>query len=267
MNETSDNDFLPDEKSTQKLNDESAENLKNDNEENISDIKKADDLKKSINANDTSVASKTSNKKTIKIQKKKGLYVGVITGLDFSKVESTSFDNSGFDAGLLLGFRINRALSFETGIAWNNKNYLSDGKSFNTNGVRSTMPPGMVINNLESNSSLIEIPVKAKFDFISKRKFDVFLAGGVSAYIMTKEKNQYNVTMNGTPEKVSGVYKKNNYGLPAVADFSLGYEYNFYKSLNIRIEPFLKVPLQGMGVGKLPVTSAGLQIGVTGHIK
>ena len=131
LNETSGNDFLPDEKSTQKLNDESAENLKNDNEENISDVKKADDLKESINANDTSVASKTSNKKTITIQKKKGLYVGVITGLDFSKVESTSFDNSGFDAGLLLGFRINRALSFETGIAWNNKNYLSDGKSFN----------------------------------------------------------------------------------------------------------------------------------------
>ena len=73
--------------------------------------------------------------------------------------------------------------------------------------------------------------------------------------------------MNGTAEKVSGVYKRNNYGLPAVAGFSLGYEYNFYKSLNIRIEPFLKIPIQGMGVGKLPVTSAGLQIGITGRLK
>ncbi len=261
------NDFLPNEESTQELNDTSAENLKNGNEENIKDVNKATASKEAIHANETSVASKNSNKKNIPNQNKKGVYVGVITGLDFSKVESTSFDNSGFDAGLLLGFRINQALSFETGIAWNNKNYLSDGKSFNTNGVRSTMPAGMVINNLESNSSLIEIPLKARFDFIRKKQSNIFLTGGVSAYIMTKEKNQYNVTMNGTAEKVSGVYKKNNYGLPAVAGFSAGYEYNFYKSLNIRIEPFLKIPLQGMGVGKLPVTSAGLQIGVTGRIK
>ena len=70
--------------------------------------------------------------------------------------------------------------------------------------VRSTMPSGMVINTLESNSSLIEIPLKAKYDFIHKKNTDVFVTGGVSSYIMTKEKNMYDVTLNGTPGKSSG---------------------------------------------------------------
>ena len=38
---------------------------------------------------------------------------------------------------------------------------------------------------------------------LAKGSLLFFFAGGVSAYIMTKEKNQYNVTMNGTPGKSS----------------------------------------------------------------
>ena len=201
------------------------------------------------------------------IQKKKGVYIGVVAGPDFSKVRSGSFNNTGFDAGILLGFRLNRNLSFESGLLWNKKNYYSDGKNFSMDKVRSTMPSGMIINNLKSNSSVIEIPLKVRYDFISKNNSDLFVAGGVSSYIITKEKNIYNVTLNGNQEKLGGVYKKNSYGLPAVANVSIGYEHSVSKNLNIRIEPFLKIPLQGMGVGSLPVTSAGLQVGVTGRLK
>ena len=195
------------------------------------------------------------------------MYVGVITGLDFSKVGSGSFDNMGFDAGFLLGYRISQALSFETAFMWNKKIYYSDGKHFNLDKVGSTMPSGMIINSLNSHSSVIEIPIKARYDFIRKTSSDLFFAGGVSAYIMTKEKNMYHVTYNGTQEKVLGVYEKNSYRLPAVANVSIGYERNISRLLDIRIEPFLKIPLQGIGVGSLPVTSAGLQIGITGHLK
>ncbi len=129
------------------------------------------------------------------------------------------------------------------------------------------MPSGMIINNLKSNSSVIEIPLKVRYDFMSKNNSDLFVTGGVSSYIITKEKNIYNVTLNGNQEKLGEVYKKNNYGLPAVANVSIGYEHSVSKNLNVRIETFLKIPLQGMGVGSLPVTSAGLQIGITGRLK
>ncbi len=200
-------------------------------------------------------------------KKKRGTYISLIAAPDFSKVGSGSFTHTGFDVGLLLGWRLHRKLSFETGILWNKKNYNSEGKNFNMDKIRSTMPPGMVINNLKSQSSLIEIPLKIKYDFISKSNYGFFIAGGVSAYIMTKEVNTYNVTYNGSHDKLLRVYKKNNYGLPAVADLSLGYERSVSKNFNIRIEPFLKIPLQGMGVGSLSVTSAGLQLGITGRLK
>lgn len=235
------------------------------NAENLQQRKSGDIV---LKQDDNSSLIKKKKKETPVIsQKNKGLYFGLIAASDFSKVQSPTFHNTGFDAGLLAGFRVNTRLSFETGVIWNKKSYRSEGKNFSMDKVGSAMPAGMIINDLESRSSLIEIPIKVKYDFFRKRNSDFFIAVGVSSYIMTTEKNKYNVTMNGNHEKVSGVYEKNNYGIPAVANFSLGYEHSVSGTVNIRIEPFLKIPLQGMGVGSLPVTSAGLQVGITNRLK
>ena len=84
---------------------------------------------------------------------------------------------------------------------------------------------------------------------------------------MTKEKNLYNTSVNGNPEKFNGVYYKNNYRFPADATMSAGYEHSVSGYLDFKIEPFLKIPLQGVGVGSLPVTSTGLQVGITRRLK
>ena len=141
-------------------------------------------------------------------EKKNGIYFGVVAGPDFSKVHSGSFGTSGFQAGLLLGFRFSHKLSFETGFTWNRKNYQSNGKDFSMNKVGATMPSGMVINDLQSQSTIIEIPTKIKYDFAVKNYHDFFVAVGVSSYIMTREMNMYHVTLNGSNDKMLGLYKK-----------------------------------------------------------
>ncbi len=191
----------------------------------------------------------------------------MITGLDFSKVASGAFGNTGYDAGFIVGYKFQLKFSIETGLLVNNKNYNSAGKDFNMDKIGPAMPSGMVIENINSHSSLLEIPVKVKYNFIHKAASNFFIAGGASAYIMTKEKNMYDATVNGTQEKIMGIYNRNNYGLPAVANISIGYEHKISDLLNVRVEPFLKIPLQGMGVGSLSVTSAGLQVGITGGLR
>ncbi len=227
---------------------------------------KAKNIQSEADKTATIAEEKSNNTESLSL-KSKGVYIGVAIAPDFSKVQSGSFSNTGFDAGIFLGYRFSRRLSLETGFMWNKKNYISDGKYFSMDKVGSTMPAGMIIENLKSNCSVIEIPLKIKYDLISRGNADLFVTGGVSSYIMTKENNSYNVTLNGNREKVSGVYNKNNYGLPAVVSVSIGYEHSISRYINIRLEPFLKIPLKGMGVGSLQVTSAGLQIGITSRLK
>jgi hypothetical protein len=214
-----------------------------------------------------SISSAKKNEAVIRVRKESGFYIGLVAATDFSKVKSALYHSTGFDGGLIAGYRVNKKLSLETGVIWNKKSYNSEGQYFSMAKVGSAMPAGMIINDIESHSSLIEIPLKVKYDFIRKRSSAFYIGAGVSAYIMTKEKNMYHVTMNGNQEKMSGVYETNSYGIPAVAGVSVGYERKVSGKMDIRLEPFVKVPLRGIGVGSLPVTSAGFQVGVARRLQ
>ena len=205
------------------------------------------------------------NKDLFPSQRKKGFYIGAAGGPDISNVKSGYFSYIGDQAGLLFGYGLLKKISFETGVLWNEKYYSSEGKHFNMSQIRSSMPAGMEIVSLESHVSLIELPLSVRYDFLQKANYKLVVSGGVSCYIMTKERNLYNATVNGNAEKMLGVYHTYDCGWPAVAELSVGYDRIVFKNLNIRIEPYVKLPLQGIGVGNLPVSSAGIQIGITRH--
>ncbi|MEO8855185.1 MAG: hypothetical protein ABI359_15490 [Ginsengibacter sp.] len=217
---------------------------------------------------DSNTISSLEKKKLIikvKPERENGLYVGINAGPDFSKVKSGNFKSPGFSAGIVLGYRINRKIFAETGFSIGSKYYSSDGQLFNEEGA--SMPDGMVIMDLQGYSRILEIPLKIGYNIYKKNKESFFISTGVSAYIMTMEKNNYDVMMNGNPGKMVGLYQKNNVKTPAAFNLSLGWEHQLRPLVKLRIEPYLKLPLQGIGVGKLPVTSTGIQIGIYRVIK
>ena len=197
-----------------------------------------------------------------KLKNNKGFYFGIAGSVELNKVGSKTPAKQGLSAGVLLGYAANSRFSIETGIMLNRKKYKTKGSDFSLDKIGANMPAGMVINDLESKTTIIEIPLKLKYDITRKTNSSFFITGGVSASIVTREKNNYNVSMNGLPEKMTGDYQKNNYKIPGIASLSIGYEHKISKYFEIRMEPFLKIPLQGIGVGNLRVKSAGLQIGI-----
>ena len=43
----------------------------------------------------------------------------------------------------------------------------------------------------------------------------------------------------------------------------VGYEHNIGNGTKLRVEPYLKIPLKGLGIGNMPITSSGLYIGIS----
>lgn len=76
-----------------------------------------------------------------------------------------------------------------------------------------------------------------------------------------------NVTIYGIEDKMYATYNKVNSGVPAVVTLSGDYQHNISKNLNVRIEPFLKIPLKHKGVGSLPIIGAGIQLGIMHNLK
>lgn len=188
--------------------------------------------------------------------------ISFVASTELNKVSSKPYRAGGYNTGLLGGYNINAAFFVETGILINRKQYLSSGHDFSMRKMGDDMPGGMVINDLKGLSNMLEFPVQVGFRVKRFNQGNIYVSGGMSAYLIMKENNHYNVTMNGFPEKMDGTYKKNIFLLPATLNLSVGGEKQINSTFSLTGEIYFRHPLKGIGIGELPVTSAGVQIGL-----
>jgi hypothetical protein len=199
---------------------------------------------------------------TPKNKKKYGFYAGFVTGPQLNEVKSQGMRKLSIGLGIVGGYRFSRNISLETGIHFSKKHYFSDGKYFNMKNPDPAMPPDMKVLTIEGNSSLFEWPVKLRYDLLQKNKTTLFSSAGISSYFLIKEKNNYVTMMNGNQDQMTGNYKNTNRYIAAAINLSAGYEYKTGNQNSIRLEPYIQIPIKGIGVGSMPVTSAGLHIGI-----
>lgn len=202
--------------------------------------------------------------KTKRKQKESGLYAGIMASPDISTVKFQSVKNIGVNMGIVAGYRLNKKLSIESGIFWSIKNYYSDGAYFKTNNI--WMPAGAKISKVEGVCNMIEVPLTIKYNFSSAGKKTLSVSGGVSSYFMKKESYDYDIDKNGQQYPYSSTYKNRSSHLLAVANFAVGYNRQIKKGTDLRIEPYIKIPLKGVGTGSLPILSTGVNIGITKKI-
>ena len=205
------------------------------------------------------IENKIKEKTVSKTSKNKGFYFGIVAGPSFSEVHGQGFKKTGFSGGIVSGYQFNKRLSFESGVMFSQKYYYSSGKYFNME----KMPASMNVISLEGESSLIEVPVKLRYYLSQGKRTNIYSAAGFSSYVLTNEKNDYLLLVNGVQQKMTSNYK-NSYGyISATVDLSIGLEREINRKFQIRVEPYLKIPVRGIGIGSMQVMSTGLQIGLT----
>ncbi len=211
-------------------------------------------------------ANKTSIEKK-RVKKIPAFYWGGIIGPSFNQVKSQGLKKPGFDIGILAGYQLTSKISLETGIVYEKKYYFSDGKYFDLSKASSGMPSGMQVLSLEGSCSILEIPFKVKYNLFRKDSRRIYTTAGLSGYIVTGEFNKYHAILNGTAQNIAGSYNKSSGYTAAVLVIGAGFENRLGVASFIRIEPYVQIPLRGIGVGALPVMTAGLHIGFTRFLK
>ena len=206
----------------------------------------------------------TENTSVIKISgRKTGLYLGAVAGPLFDEVKNQGLKKTGFSVGIIAGYQFIKHLSVETGLLYAKKPYFSTGQYFSMDKISNSMPAGMQILSLEGNNYVWEIPARIKFDFLPRAESNFYVTAGITSYILTREKNNYLVSMNGAQQTMYSSYKNKSRSLATTFDISAGYEHKIGRSNHLRIEPYIQIPLKGMGVGSMPMISTGLRIGLT----
>jgi len=192
----------------------------------------------------------------MKKQRKK-FYIGIVGGQESNQVKDQALCNRGYDVGFVVGYELNDRFSLETGLLFNRKHYYCNGDDFNME------MPGMKLESLEGKSTLLEIPLKLKYNVIRHRNWNVFSTAGLSSFVLSDEKNNYQLVINGVRQNMTSNYKNSSKYFAAVVDLSVGYELKASERLRLRLQPYLQVPLKGIGVGSIPVKSMGVHAGIT----
>ena len=187
-------------------------------------------------------------------------YYGITTGIELNQVKNQGMTKPGLNGGIVLGLQFNKKLAVETGIQLTQKKYYSGGEYFHPK--KEDMPANMKVMSLTGNSTLIEVPVSVKYNF-SKKKNGVYAKAGVSTYLITRESNKYKAIVSGLPQDINNTYDKVKCYPLAELNLSAGYEHKLAKKINIRVEPYIQIPLKGIGIGSLPVMSTGVHLVLT----
>lgn len=209
----------------------------------------------------------------IEQQKKTGLernpkkfYVGLMGGIDVTTIEFQKASRNGFDYGMLAGYKIGRKWAVEAAAFMDKKYYYTEGKYFKNDGIY--MPPNSWITDVDGYCRMWDISLGGSYLFSQRNKSGWFAAAGVSSYIMKKENYDYTYYYAGTG--ASAVHSKTYYNesknLFSNINISMGYTHRLGKISDLRVEPYMKLPVQGVGVGNLSLYSAGVHIGITGRL-
>lgn len=192
-------------------------------------------------------------------------YAGILGAPDLSTVKMQAVKGVGNTIGVLLGYAFNPHWAIETGAYLDRKRYYTEGEYFNTEAVK--LPANATLNSVDGTCYMWEIPLNIRYNFNPAGKTRWFAAAGFSTYLMSSEKYSYAYEAYGGGTSWAGdsywhIKKPSQYPF-SIINVSGGFEQRLGKVGNLRIEPYLRIPLTGMGTGKLPIMSTGINIGIT----
>lgn len=188
------------------------------------------------------------------------LRLGVLAGLDYSRINGSPNRQPGMNLGALLGYRLNNRLSIAAGFVLTRKNYSAQGKDFH--------PPDHYWTNyvdlhaVDGNCTMWDIPLIVRYDFRVRPNQRWFATAGFSSYIMREQDYTYKYTYNNNYTTRS--WKTNTQANEwfKVVNLSAGIERKISRSLALQVEPFAKLSINGVGYGNMQLNSYGVLFGL-----
>lgn len=178
-------------------------------------------------------------------------------GADMAVVHFTEPGQKRFVAGAGLQYQVNKNMAVRAGFYQARKVYAAQPQDYHPD--YSYNPPGHTLLSVDGNCRVFEIPVSVAYTVNPGKKLNIFAAAGVSSMIMKTEDYHYNYKTN------YGQYRGYDYNLEnknehlfSSIDFSLGTEKKLGERLFFRVEPYLRLPLRGVGYGNVRLKSAGV---------
>ncbi|SIO45843.1 outer membrane beta-barrel protein [Chitinophaga niabensis] len=193
----------------------------------------------------------TANSYTKKPKKKKtGFDGGITLGPDFNIAPSFTRGKPGFNGGLFLRYHVNNRLSLSVAAIYAKKVYGATPKDY-----KFSYPTNYV--KIDADCNVLDVPLNVNYTFLDRPKSSWSAMAGASSYFMLKEKYDYYWANNN---KRTREFSNQNQHYFSVLNLGVTYERKTSGRLKWGLQPYVKVPLNGVGEGKVKLSSAGVSL-------
>ncbi len=216
--------------------------------------KTANSDKKDMPLTSTSPEAKKTNGKN---KKSNYFFLSLSAGPDVSAAGINSLGRLKPVYGVGVGFSFHDKFSLKTGFYSARKVYDASPDEYHPQSNFWTYYP--YLNKVDADCRVFEIPLLLSYNFTHSTDHSVFGTVGVSSYLMKRETYNYISKLpSGQTISKEVTYNNKNKHYFSVLTLSGGYQKKINKSVYISAEPYVKIPLDGIGIGKMQLNSAGV---------
>ncbi|WP_199136002.1 outer membrane beta-barrel protein [Pedobacter sp. ASV12] len=206
----------------------------------------------SINAIDTAdnLVQKPKAKRKIPIS------LAISAGPDFNSTSALIGGKGTAAFGLTVGVGISKKITIQTGVIYGAKNYTASNYDyqFSNPNIKNS------IAQINAACKVLEIPLRASYLLNDNKSRSLELNAGLSSYLMLKEDYVFKYTAaSGKADRLTQKTNANQHFL-SVLDLSATYNIKLNNKFGFGIEPYVKIPLGGIGEGSVPLKSSGVSL-------
>ncbi|MEJ6980821.1 hypothetical protein WG906_10195 [Pedobacter sp. P351] len=212
----------------------------------------------SFNPGDTSVSNKEAASRSK--NKKLAFSVTALAGPEFSSVKSIAGKQGTITLGILLNAAISNKITVSSGLKYGLKNYQAGAYDYQ---MQNQTRAGM-LSGIDASCAILEIPLQASYTLLNNSNKRISVSSGLSSYLMLKEKYHFKYTPQSGYNDYLLEKKNANQHYFSVLSLSASYHIRPKAShVEWAIEPYVKLPLGGVGEGNVRLKSSGISLNLS----
>jgi len=225
-------------------------------EKNINDVSTSAPENKKENATPVSVKKIKAN-----TSKRNTFFFTLSAGADIASIQFQENGKLKPVIGIGAGYTIHKRFTLRTGFYSARKIYETS-KQYSS--LASLPMNWNYLSQIDADCKVYEIPLALSYNFGFSKKHNWFVSTGLSSYLMKKEKYKYEYTYpSGARYSYTHTVNNENKHYFSILTLSGGYTKKIGNRLSLTAEPYVKIPLTGIGYGNVKLNSAGLLFSVS----
>jgi hypothetical protein len=185
--------------------------------------------------------------------------VGLIIAPDYNSVKLMHNIKVTALTGGQLAYTITPRWSVSAGVLYSNKKYDGEGDYITPpEGYWLKKTNGIIPDEVSGSCRVIDVPIMVTFRFLQREVVSFSASAGIGSYFMLDEKYDFEFMQDNPGAATHWQTGENTGSWFGIANFALGMEFQTTQRTFVTVEPYMKLPLNQIGWGKISLYSAGL---------